>query len=57
MSLSETLYAASYCLFVVGAARSHRDNGGNLSVVIMSCGVLLDFLISMLPLRAFPPLK
>jgi len=57
LTLSETLYTLAYCVFVVGAARSYRDNGNRLSVVIMSCGVLIDFLVSMLPMLGVSALK
>ena len=57
MTLSETLYTIAYCLFVIGAARSYRDNGSRSSVLIMSCGVVLDFLLSMLPMMGVSVLK
>jgi hypothetical protein len=57
MTLSETLYTIAYCLFIVGSARSYRDNGSRLSVSIMGSGVLLDFLVSMLPLVGVAALK
>lgn len=57
MSLNETLYAIAYCLFTVGAARTYRDNGSLLSVLLMSCAVLLDFLVSMLPMAGVSALK
>lgn len=57
MTLSETLYSIAYCIFIVGAARSYRDNGSLLSVLIMSCGVLIDFLVSMLPMAGTSALK
>jgi hypothetical protein len=57
MTLSETLYAIAYCLFTAGAARSYRDNGSSRAVLIMSCGVLLDFLVSMLPMMGVAALK
>lgn len=57
MTLSETLYAIAYLLFTAGAARSYRDNGSSTAVRIMSCGVLLDFLVSMLPLMGVSALK
>jgi thiol:disulfide interchange protein len=34
---------------MAGAAKSFRDNGSTFSVWIMSGGVILDFLMSMLP--------
>jgi len=57
MTQSETLYTIAYCLFIVGAAWSYRDNGSRLSVSIMGSGVLLDFLVSMLPLMGVAALK
>jgi hypothetical protein len=57
MTLSETLYIIAYCLFTAGAAKSYRDNGSSRAVLIMSCGVLLDFLVSMLPLAGVSALK
>ena len=49
MELNQILYIIAYCTFMAGAARSFRDNGSTLSVWIMSGGVLLDFLMSILP--------
>lgn len=49
MELSQILYIIAYCTFMAGAARSFRDNGSTLSVWIMSAGVILDFLMSILP--------
>ncbi len=49
MELNQILYIVAYCIFMAGAARSFRDNGSTLSVWIMSGGVLLDFLMSILP--------
>jgi hypothetical protein len=57
MTLSETLYSIAYCIFIVGAARSYRDNGSLFSVLIMSCAVALDFLVSMLPMMGISALK
>ena len=57
MTLSETFYALAYCTFIIGAAQSYRDNGSRLSVGIMSCGVLFDFLVSMLPMLGVSALK
>jgi hypothetical protein len=34
---------------MAGAAKSFKDNGSTLSVWIMSSGVILDFLMSILP--------
>jgi len=49
VELSQILYIIAYCTFMAGAARSFRDNGSTLSVWIMSAGVILDFLMSILP--------
>jgi hypothetical protein len=49
VELSQILYIIAYCTFMAGAAKSFRDNGSTLSVWIMSCGVILDFLMSILP--------
>ena len=49
MELNQLLYIIAYCTFMAGAAKSFRDNGSTLSVWIMSGGVILDFLMSMLP--------
>jgi hypothetical protein len=57
MSLNESLYTIAYCIFVIGAARSYRDNGSRFSVLIMSCGVLFDFLVTMLPMLGVSALK
>ena len=57
MTLSETLYTLAYCCFIAGAAQSYRDNGSSFSVLIMSIAVLLDFLVSMLPMVGVKALK
>ena len=49
MELGQILYIIAYCTFMAGAARSFRDNGSTLSVWVMSSGVTLDFLMSILP--------
>ena len=49
MSVNEILYTIAYCVFLIGAAKSFRDNGSKFSIGIMSSGVLLDVLISILP--------
>jgi hypothetical protein len=49
VELSQILYIIAYCTFMAGAARSFRDNGSRLSVWVMSSGVILDFLKSVLP--------
>lgn len=50
MSLNEILYIIAYSLFLAGASLSFRHNGSRLSVVVMTIGVTLDILVSMLPL-------
>jgi len=49
MTVNEIIYILAYCVFLVGAAKSFRENGSKSSIWIMSCGVLLDVLISILP--------
>ena len=49
MEWNQILYIIAYCTFMAGAAKSFRDNGSTLSVWIMSGGVILDFLMSILP--------
>jgi hypothetical protein len=49
VELGQILYIIAYCTFMAGAAKSFRDNGSTLSVWIMSGGVILDFLMSILP--------
>ena len=49
MEWNQILYIVAYCTFMAGAAKSFRDNGSTLSVWIMSGGVILDFLMSILP--------
>lgn len=57
MELSELLYAAAYCVFLAGAAKSFRDNGSRTSRRIMGCAVIVDFLVSMLPMMGADFLK
>jgi len=57
MSINEIFYTIAYCVFLYGAARSFREDGSLRSVVIMLCGVALDFLTSMLPLAGVEFLK
>lgn len=57
MSINEILYTLAYCIFVYGAARSYRENGSLKSVLIMLCGISIDFLTSMLPLAGVGFLK
>jgi len=49
MTLNEIIYIAAYCMFLAGASKSFRENGSRASVWIMTAGVALDFLVSMLP--------
>jgi hypothetical protein len=50
----EIIYLAAYCLFMLGAARSFRDNGSKSSVLIMTLGYLTDVVISLLPMTGIP---
>jgi hypothetical protein len=49
VSINEILYIIAYCIFLTGASMSFRQNGSRRSVGIMTCGVVIDFLVSMLP--------
>jgi len=49
MSINEIIYIIAYCIFLFGASMSFRQNGSRMSVGIMTCGVAVDFLVSMLP--------
>ncbi len=49
MELNQILYIIAFAIFMAGAARSFRDNGSSGSVWVMSSGVMLDFLVSILP--------
>ncbi len=57
MTLNEILYIIAYCLFLAGAAKSFREDGSAPAVRIMSAGVALDFLVSMLPVAGVTALK
>jgi hypothetical protein len=57
MTFNEIAYIIAYCLFLAGAAKSFRDNGSAAAVRIMSAGVALDFLVSMLPVAGVAALK
>ncbi len=57
MSVNEIAYIIAYCLFLAGAAKSFCDNGSALAVRIMSAGVALDFLVSMLPVAGVSALR
>ena len=49
MTVNKIIYILAYCIFLVGAAKSLRENGSKSSIGIMGCGVLLDVLISIVP--------
>jgi hypothetical protein len=53
----ELIYIAAYTFFLMGAAKSFRDNGSRSAVTIMSLGVLLDVGISLLPMTGMPFLQ
>jgi len=57
MTLNEILYIIAYSLFLAGASVSFRQNGSRLSIGIMTAGVVLDFLVSMLPLMGVKALS
>ena len=57
MTLNEILYIIAYCLFLIGGAKSFRDNGSPRAIRIMTTGVMLDFLVSMLPMLGVSILK
>ncbi len=57
MTINEIFYTLAYCIFIYGASLSFRENGSPRSVVIMLCGISLDFLTSMLPLAGVDFLK
>jgi hypothetical protein len=48
MSPNQFLYAIAYCLFLVGAAKSFRENGSKSSLWIMGSGLSIDVLTSLL---------
>jgi hypothetical protein len=48
MSPNQILYIMAYCIFLVGAAKSFRENGSLSSVLIMGIGLFIDFLTSIL---------
>ncbi len=57
MSLNEILYIVAYSVFLAGASVSFRQNGSRLSVGIMTAGVVLDVLVSILPLMGVKALS
>ncbi len=50
MTLMGILSIVAYCAFLAGAAKSFRDNGSTASMLIMLAGILLDMLLSFLPM-------
>ena len=48
LSPNQYIYALAYCVFIVGAAKSFRDNGSKLSLWIMGSGLFIDVLTSIL---------
>ena len=57
MTFNEIAYITAYCLFLAGAAKSFREDGSTIAVRIMSAGVALDFLVSMLPVAGVSALR
>lgn len=57
MALAEILYSIAFSLFLIGAAKSFRENGSQPSVLIMGIAVMIDFLTAMLPLAGIEFLK
>jgi hypothetical protein len=57
MTPSKLLYSTAYCIFLIGAAKSFRENGSKASVYIMCSGVILDFLLSILPMMGVKALS
>ena len=49
MTANEMLYISAYCIFLAGASKSLRENGSRAALRVMGSGVILDFLLSMLP--------
>ncbi|MBN2109342.1 MAG: hypothetical protein JW832_18080 [Deltaproteobacteria bacterium] len=46
----EIIYFGAFGLFLLGSALSFRENGSYRAVAIMSCGVLADMAVRLLPL-------
>ncbi len=46
----EIIYFGAFGLFLLGSALSFRENGSPRAVAIMSCGVLADMAVRLLPL-------
>ncbi len=57
MEISQILYILAYCIFLAGSAKSFRDDGSSMAVWIMSTGVILDFLMSILPVMGVKALS
>ncbi|MCX8043488.1 MAG: hypothetical protein N3B18_05105 [Desulfobacterota bacterium] len=57
MSLNEIVYIIAYSFFLAGASLSFRQNGSTLSIIIMTIGVALDVLVSLLPLAGVKALS
>lgn len=57
MAPAEILYSIAFCLFLIGAAKSFRENGSANAVAVMSIAVLVDFLTAMLPMAGVEFLK
>lgn len=49
----EIIYYMAFGLFLFGSALSFRENASLRAVMIMSCGMLADMLVRMLPLAGF----
>ena len=49
MNLSEILWSAAFCLFLLGGAWSFRSNGRWAAVAVMGAGALLDAAVAFLP--------
>jgi hypothetical protein len=46
----EIIYFGAFGLFLLGSALSFRENGSPRAVTLMSCGVLADMAVRLLPL-------
>jgi hypothetical protein len=46
----EIIYFGAFGLFLLGSALSFRENGSPRAVALMSCGVLADMAVRLLPL-------
>ena len=49
MNLSEILWSAAFCLFLLGGAWSFRSDGAWPAVVVMGLGALVDAAVAFLP--------